>query len=404
MTRARSWVSANRSSLLFILWVFLLTRAIFYLAAYLAGWVFPEDPTEPARLEVNARQFIAIHWRWDAIHYYTISGDGYRDGGPLAFFPLVPLLIRLLAFPLNGFQFQAAAPIGEADSAPLVAGVLLAAAASLAAFWLLYRLARFENGDDGTARRAALYAAIFPLAFLYATPHTEALFLALSVGAFLAARQRYWIWAGVAAGLASATRPQGILLAPALAVEAAMAWRRGELRGNDRWRALAGLALTPLGLLLFMVYLWNRTGDPFAFADAQESEWGRQRQNPLRTLYDGLKFALDPALSPDREVWAIGALHWVIVVAFGLILLWSARRWPLSYTVYGVISFVFLLMSPWGGPWTMHGLGRYAMVFFPVYLTLARWGRRPYFDQSYLAVSAALFAILSGFFVLWYAF
>lgn len=402
--QARVWLFANRHRLLFVLWVFLLTRAIFYLAAYFAIWVFPEDVGEPARLEVNAGTFIALHWRWDAVHYYTISGDGYRDGGPLAFFPLLPLLIRIVAWPLNGFAFQSPAPIGEADSAPLVAGVLLAVIATLWAFWQLYRLARFETHDEATARRVTLYAGIFPLAFLYATPHTEAHFLAMTVGAFLAARQRRWIMAGVWAGLASAVRPQGIILLPALLVEAAIAWRRGELRGNDRWRALAGLALSPLGLLLFMAYLWRRTGDPLAFASVQESEWGRQRQNPLRTLYDGLKYVLDPALSPDREVWAIGALHFVIVVAFGLVLLWSARRWPLSYTVYGVGTFVFMLMSPWGGPWTMHGLGRYAMVFFPVYFTLALWGRRPLFDQSYLAISAALFATLSGFFVLWYAF
>jgi hypothetical protein len=404
VTRARGWFHANRRSLLFVLWVVLLTRIIFYLAAYCAIWVFPEDATEPARLEVNARQFIALHWRWDAVHYYTISGDGYRDGGPLAFFPLLPLLIRLVAWPLNGFAFQTPLPIGQAESAPLVAGVLVAAAATLLAFWFIYRLARFESGDDIFARRATLFAAIFPLAFLYATPHTEALFLALTVGAFLAARQRHWIWAGIAAALASATRPQGILLAPALVVEVVVAWRRGELRGDERRRALIGLALSPLGLLLFMAYLWNRTGDPLAFASVQESEWGRQQQNPLRTLYDGLKYALDPALSPNREVWAVGALHFVIVVAFGAILLWSARRWPLSYTVYGVISFVLLLMSPWGGAWTMHGLGRYAMVFFPVYFTLARWGRRPLFEQSYLTISAALFSVLSSFFVLWYAF
>lgn len=389
--------------LLTVIWIFVLSRFVFYIAATFAVWVLPEDASEPARLDVNAGMLIGLHWRWDAIHYYTVAGDGYESGGPLAFFPLLPLLIRFGAAILNGFEFHTPQPIGEAESAPLIAGILIGHAAALLAFWLLYRLAWFETGEQSTARRATLYAAIFPLAFLYSTPHTEALFLALSVGTFLEARRGNWIRAGLWAALASATRPVGILLLPAILVEGFLALRAGRLRPEDRWRLMLAPVLAPTGLLLFMAHLWNRTGDPLAFAHVQEAEWAREAQIPFVALYDGFRHALNPGWSPSREVWSIGVLELTIVVTFLAILVMSVRTWPLSYTVYGAATFAVILSSGWGGPWTMHGLGRYAMVFFPAYFTLARIGRRPVIDQTILVTSAALFAVMTGFYVLWYS-
>ena len=386
-----------------VAWIFLLSRIVFYTAAAFAIWVLPPDAGEPARLEVNARTGIALHWRWDAIHYYTVAGDGYHSGGPLAFFPLLPLLIRYVAVPLDGFSFHTPLPIGEAETAPLVAGVIIAHVASFVAFWWLFRLARFETGDEGISRRATVYAALFPLAFLYATPHTEGLFLALSVGSFLHARQRKWIRGGLLAAAASATRPVGILLFPAMLVEAVLCWRRGEVASEDRWRVLTAVALAPVGLLLFMAHLWRRTGDALAFAHVQSEEWGRETSVPYETIYDGVRHILNPALSPSREVWSIGLLEFLIVATFLVILIVSVRTWPVSYSVYGASTFLVILSNGWGGAWTMHGLGRFAMVFFPAYFTVAKLARRPAVDQAVVVISTGLFAILSAFYVLWYS-
>lgn len=142
--------------------IYLLTHVAFCLAALLASYMLPEAPAQAARVDVNGRLPLAMHCRWDAIHYHTVSNDGYDDDGTPAFFPLFPLLLRIVGTILGGFRSPAALPIQEAERWPLIAGVLIANLAAFAAFFLLYRLAREALGDRDTATRSLLNAAVYP--------------------------------------------------------------------------------------------------------------------------------------------------------------------------------------------------------------------------------------------------
>jgi len=192
----------------------------------------------------------------DAWWYRSIALNGYehRPFAPgrsnWAFFPLYPLTARLLAitgdFALNG--------------------MLVSHAALLGALLLLGPLTLACGGGDDDAERAMFYAAFFPPSYFLSLPLPEALFLFLTVAAFLAARRGRWWLAGLAGALAAATRPAGALLLPALVL---LAIERGVWR-----RALGWLLLIPLGVGAFMLYLHRLTGNAFAFAGAQ-SGWGR---------------------------------------------------------------------------------------------------------------------------------
>jgi Gpi18-like mannosyltransferase len=314
----------------------------------------------------------------------------------LAFFPLFPLLIHGVATLLNGLHAPVPLPFPEAQTAPLLAGVLVVHAATLLAFWLLYQLAREETGDDSTASRTVLYTAFFPLAFYYAIPYAEPLFLAASVGTFLAARRKQWVRAGLWAATAAAARPFGILLVPVLALEMLLAWRRGELRREAWPRAVLGLLLAPQGLLLFIIYLWWQIGDPFAFVEAQQSFWNRTPVFPLTTLWRGIGYTLHPSWSTEPDTYARTVLHTVVVLFFLVVFVASLRRWRPTYVLYGLLLFVQILAVPWPGETIMHTLGRSAMVFFPVYLTLARWGHRSAVHQTIMALWLPLFGLLTA--------
>jgi Gpi18-like mannosyltransferase len=284
----------------------------------------------------------------------------------------------------------------------LLAGVVVVNVATLVALWLLFQLAREETRDEETAGRTVFYAAFFPLAFYYAVPYAEAVFLATSIGTFLAARRRHWVRAGAWAAFAAAARPFGILLLLVLMLEVIIAAWRGELRGRAWLRALLGLALAPLGLLYFMFLLRQTTGDALAFIAVQRSAWGRQPRFPLATLRLGLNYALHPTLSHGAATYARTLLHTVIVVGFLAILVISVRRWRPSFVLYGVLLFAVMLSSPWPGETVMHSLGRSAMIFFPVYITLAQWGRRPGVHQAILGLWLPLFGLLAALYVCWY--
>lgn len=385
-----------------ILPIFMLSRLAFYLAALSSSWFIPEALTEPARVTVNGPLLLELHWRWDAIHYYSVSMDGYGPQAITPFFPLLPLLISGLAVLLGGLHPLTPLPIQRAELAPLLAGVLVCHVVALLAFWLIFQLVREESGDVDLAQRAVLYTAVFPLAFYYAVPYTEGLCLATSVGVFLAARRDQWLGAGLCAALASATRVSGILLGPSLALEIVLAWRRGRLRGAAWSRALLGMLIAPAGLLAFMAYLWQRTGDPLAYFHAQEAGWKHQLVSPLQTLARGISLALHPALNPTPDHYARGVLHTLIVIAFLLVSLASLRVWRPSYSLYAALLFLFILASPMPWPWTMHSLGRYVMVLFPVYLTLAHWGTSRVIHRAILITWLPLYGLLTALYEAWY--
>ena len=395
-----------------VLLIFVLSRLAFYVAALYGSWAVPEMETEPARVAVKGPTALNMHWRWDAVHYYSIAIGGYNfyysnpmpgnePTGLPAFFPMFPLLTRIMSTLLGGLRPPAPLPIWAASPVPLLAGVLVVHGAALLAFWLLFRLAREETGDEATARRAVLYTAIFPLAFYYAIPYTESLFLATTVGAFLAARNQQWVRAGLWGAAASATRLTGLLLLPVLLIELALAWRRGELRPPAWGRAVLGLLLVPVGLLLFMLHLWQRTGDPLAFLHAQ-AFWNRQRLFPLTTVWRGIRYALPPNWIERPDLYARNLLQTLIVVGFLVVLIVSVREWRPSYLVYGLLLFSLSLSSPLSGAWTMQSQGRYAMILFPVYITLARWGRRPAVHQAILLLWLPLLGLLTALYLHWH--
>ena len=415
-SRLADWIEQLRpgwATLGPVLLIFLLSRLAFYVAAFF-GYLFLPDPGQwPGKMVARGPWWLAIPWRWDAIHYYNIVVGGYQPHpaavGTLqsqpallpAFFPLLPLLTRILATLAGGLRPPALLPITDAEPTVLWAGVMVANCATLLAFWLLFQLTQEETGDRSTARRAVLYLAIFPLAFYFYVPYAEILLLAASIGVFLSIRRGRWFSAGVWGALASAARPMGVLLLPALFLEMLLSWRRGELRREDWPRAILGLLLMPMGLLLYMLYLWQTTGDPLAFVHAQQY-WHRTPVFPLLTLWRCIRYVFHPAEFGNPGLYARDVLDTLIVVGFLSVLAISWRWWRPGYSVYGLLLFIVMLTTPMHGELVSEGMGRNAMVFFPFYMALARWGKRPSVHQTILMTWLPLFGILTALFARYY--
>jgi Gpi18-like mannosyltransferase len=136
---------------------------------------------------------------WDAEWFLRISREGY-DEVSAAFFPLYPAIVSLLG-------------------SSLVWGTLLSLVAAGAGAALVSEIAREKLGD-AVAHDSVLVLALFPTAFVFTAVYSDGLFLALSAASFHAAqRRRPWV-AGLAGGLAVATRSMGLALLPAPALAA----------------------------------------------------------------------------------------------------------------------------------------------------------------------------------------
>ncbi|HEX7191816.1 MAG TPA: hypothetical protein VF381_09635, partial [Thermoanaerobaculia bacterium] len=231
------------------------------------------------------------------------------------------------------------------------------------------------------AQRAIMYAAFFPTSYFFSLPMTEATFLALSLAAVLAAQRRRWLIAGFAGGLTALTRFAGILLLPVLVIMFLIEER-------DRWYRMLTLLLVPAGTAAFMSYLNYRTGDALAFVHAQ-ARWGRSATGFWQPLASYLGH-----ISHVSEPWNLLTLNFLVSVgclALGGYLL-VTREW--AFGVYTLGSVLVPLMSG-----SLQSMSRYALVIFPIYLWLARIGRRQDLDRTILASEAAVFGCLTVLFV-----
>ena len=340
------------------------------------GWPLPGEP------DVLGWQNVFTAWeRFDALWFLRIASSGYVNGdGSAAFFPLYPLLTRWLAVVLGGHPFAAALVVSNAS----FFGALL----------VLYFLTRTELSEQA-ARRAVVYAAVFPTAFFFLAPYSESLFFLLAVTSIWAARRGRWTIAAVAGALAALTRNVGLLLAIPLAVEGYHQWR--ERRTSLLAPAFAS-ATTAAGILPYLGFWRHVSGDWLAPLH-QQVQWQRTGTFPTTSILKGTKEGVRwIGIYPG----GYHQLDWLIVAPVLLIAVYAAIRFRPVYGAYvwsallAPLSYIFV-------PRPFMSLPRFVLPLFPVYWVLARWSeRRPGLHTGIVACSAALLGVMTLLFVTWY--
>jgi 4-amino-4-deoxy-L-arabinose transferase-like glycosyltransferase len=132
-----------------------------------------------------------------------------------------PLHLYLLA---ASFWLSGTAEGGQAAETAARLPSLLASVASIALVYALAGALYPSQKDEGVALLAALLLALSPFDVLFAsTAFTDPLLVALGLGALLAAARGKLGAAGVLAGLAAATKQQGLLFLPLVLTLGAMA-------------------------------------------------------------------------------------------------------------------------------------------------------------------------------------
>jgi Mannosyltransferase (PIG-V) len=306
---------------------------------------------------------------WDAGWFLGISHYGYPKGSTqsAAFFPLYPLCVRVLAFVLRSH---------------LAAGVVISLASAAGAAALLYRLSR--------SRDAVLLLALYPIAYVFTSVYSDALFLLLVLAAFDAAVRGRSLAAGIFGGLAVATRLLGLALLPALLV---LLWRRGP-------RALAPLLLLPAALAAYMAYLHEHYGDALAFSHAESVFWQRHTPalGPLEGLWDAARSAKQglgqlvlhlPADGHYTRIdkWATWNVVQFVLLVLAAWLTWVVwRRLGAAYGLYSLATLVILLSSP-AAVVPLVSLPRFLLADFPLFIVLAPYART--LAPTFAAVGAA---------------
>jgi hypothetical protein len=314
---------------------------------FIAPEHFPHQSADGTAYIFTPVQAVDAWARWDAVWYVGIAQNGYRPGDArdAAFFPLYPLTIRAVS---------AVTTLPEYVSALLIANALDILGWVWFALLARQRLRR-DDDDGGTGSGvgatlslwALLAFALFPTRNFGFSAYTEGMFLASSVGAFLAYERKRYGLAALAAACASATRPPGLFVALALIVDAVCS------RRSTRWKEAATLLGGFGGIAAYVGWLAYTFGDPLRF-NAAQSYWHREFGNPLRVF-----------LSGGEPLWCVSLL-----LALGLCISMLRQPAPLRDCVFCVLLVLVPMLSG-----SMMSMARFMGVIFPLFIFAA--GREP---------------------------
>jgi 4-amino-4-deoxy-L-arabinose transferase-like glycosyltransferase len=341
------------------------------------------------QLGPGLRGILQIWNYWDAPHYLDLAVLGYRAVDPgvqmidgyqraypgdlplyIVFFPLFPWLVGAVNVLLHE---------------PLVSAFIVSTVASLFVAPLLYRLVRADEG-----RRVALLAAwfvlIFPTAYFLHIGYTESLFLALVLGSFLAARNDRWWLAGFLGGLAALTRINGLVLIPALAADAWLAWDADpEHRIRAEWLAIGLVAVGFVGYLALNLVVY---GDAFAFLQIQREHWFKELAPPWQGISGVIHFITDSREPIDALKYGWFELSFIVLGLVGTVV--AALRFRPSWFVWMMGNWLLFTSTSF-----VLSVPRYSLTLFPLFAWFALLGRRPA-----MAVGLSMVSIgLLGYFV-----
>ncbi len=317
-------------------------------------------------------------FQFDSGWYYSIAAHGYSyvpgQQSSIAFFPTYPMAVRALG-----------ALLGDYHAAGSVIGVIAGAGAVLLfGSWVWRRLPR----AGAVTAIAALM--LYPYAFfLYGSMYADSLFVLTALGAFLLLERRmYWL-AGLVGALATAGRPVGIAVTIGLVIRMLELRAQDRARGSTpagppidrttgnlvvdrprgrelltaitgvRWRE-AGVLLSGVGLLSWVVYLWVEFGNPLAFVDVEGAPGWDQGVGPHTwfklSYFDSI---LRNPIFSHGHLQTVQALTCLVAV---LLMPRVWRRFGWGYTAYAAIA----LGIPLIGTKDFMGTGRYVLVAFPI--------------------------------------
>jgi hypothetical protein len=307
--------------------------------------------------------------QWDGWWYLAIARHGYsyRPGhmSAVAFFPVYPLVVRLVAMPVSG-------------NVP-VAALVVSTACGLAALLLFHQWCTRRLGP-AAALLAVTALAFYPYAwFLYGTAYSDALFLVFVLGAFLALE-------------ADRTVIAGILGALAIGLVAVALDRRGLIGGRrprSRLRPADGAVLLSIsGLALWCAWLAIRFGNPFAFIETEGSRGWNQAPGPHTWFKSAF---LDHLHRWPASGWLPLVVQAVMCLAFLAAVPAVSRRFGRGYGIY-VFATAFI---PAVSTSDFMGVGRYLLPAFPVFALVGAWLERHRIAQRIVPVMSAT-ALIAG--------
>ena len=296
---------------------------------------------------------------WDTRHYIDIARDWYTSVGDerlrLVFFPLYPLLMRMLSGITGGSLFASGMAIS----------LVCAATASA----LVYDLS-YMHFDRQTAGRSLAYFLLSPLSVFLCCVYTEALFICVTLLSVWMMRKGY-PWLAALCGMLSAfTRMPGVIVSGLMIIDLCVKVPKKKVSAREIAACIAKVAIVFSGFALYLLVNQIVTGDPFTYLTYQKENWYQQPGSFWGSTANTMHYFLT-GMGESDWLWTWG-FQLLCMLGIYLLLALGSGRIPFDLAAYSFV-YVAIVLSP---TWLLSGPRYlYALCALPMLLARMRIGR-----------------------------
>lgn len=321
--------------------LFLTWRILLFIIAILAPSLIPVFGNKFPYVEL-LKSYHLPAWAWafgnfDGVHYLRIARDGYAYGFTQAFFPLYPVLIKVVSYLTLGNY--------------LLSALLVSNVSFLIALIIFHKLIK-KVFDEKIALWSTIFLVFSPTSFYFGSVYTESTFFLFTIAAFYLVEKERYLLASVFGFFASATRLVGVFLAPTLIKK-------------SKVNAYA-LIIAPLGLIFYMTYLKISFNNPLYFLTAQ-SAFGQSRTTASIVFIPQVVYrSIAQILTTHGLVLFNSSLDLIFTIVALIILLISFKFVKKSWIFFSIVSVILPTLTG-----SLISMPRYILIAFPIFITLA---------------------------------
>lgn len=198
--------------------------------------------------QLTGNSFDFVYKTMDSGNYIHIAKYGYDEEKYYAFFPLIPLIIRF--FSVYGTLFINAV-------LTVLSAILLCHMYSLEVAYMFL---------------------LSPIQIYCYVPYTESIFIFLTILVFYLYKNKKWFWMGIGLGIGVCDRSVMSMMFFTLFIGMCVKWYKKEIKFFDICKSYIPATLISL---LYPIYLFIRTGNPFLFVEVQYTYWDAMKGNVL---------------------------------------------------------------------------------------------------------------------------
>ncbi len=366
----------KNSDLFFVFILFVTAKIYIYLILLFSKNILPENPTFLAQSRLA---------NFDGVHYLSIAENGYGYAQQ-AFFPLFPILIRLM-HQITGVSY-------------LNAGIILSNIIFFLFLLVFFRWIK-KLFNTNISKWTVILFVSFPMAFFLQCLYTESLFLLLVVLSFLLAGNKKYFFALFIAGIASGTRVVGIFLLPTIIIPYLYS-QRSTVKLKYITKLVLYSASGVLGLAVYVWYLFVKYKDPLLFLHTQSAFGANRSSGELillpQVLFRYLKILL--SVDPSTLTFWISVSELIFLfLAVGICIAAFKTKIPKQYTIFSLILIIFPTLTG-----TLSSIPRYSLaaIVIPVVFALSiKNTKKKVFLVAGMLLFQFVFASLffAGFFV-----